>query len=34
MVNVAGHLLRGALWFGPVVVVALVCFARWTDPVG
>lgn len=30
MVNVAGHLLRGALWFGPVVVVALVCFARWT----
>lgn len=29
VVNVAEHLLRGALWFGPVVVVALVCFARW-----
>jgi membrane protease YdiL (CAAX protease family) len=28
VVNVAEHLLRGALWFGPVVVVALVCFAR------
>lgn len=30
MVNVAEHLLRGVLWLGPVVVVALVCFARWT----
>jgi membrane protease YdiL (CAAX protease family) len=30
VINVAEHLLRGALWFGPVVVVALVCFARWT----
>lgn len=30
MVNVAEHLLRGVLWLGPIVVVALVCFARWT----
>jgi uncharacterized protein len=30
MVNVAEYLLRGVLWFGPVVVVALVGFARWT----
>jgi uncharacterized protein len=30
IINVAEHLLRGALWLGPVVVVALVCFARWT----
>jgi membrane protease YdiL (CAAX protease family) len=28
MLNVAGHLLPGALWFEPVVVVALVWFAR------
>jgi uncharacterized protein len=27
---VTEHLLRGGLWLGPVVVVALVCFARWT----
>jgi membrane protease YdiL (CAAX protease family) len=30
VVNVAGHFLRDALWSGPVVVIALVCFARWT----
>jgi len=30
MVNVAEHVLRGVLWLGPVVVIALVCFARWT----
>lgn len=30
VVNIVEHVLRGALWFGPVVVVALVCFARWT----
>jgi len=30
VVNVAEHLLPGVLWFGPVVVVVLVCFARWT----
>lgn len=30
MVNVAEHLLRSVLWLCPVVVVALVCFARWT----
>jgi membrane protease YdiL (CAAX protease family) len=30
VVNVVEHVLRGALRFGPVVVVALVCFARWT----
>ncbi|MBV8994189.1 MAG: CPBP family intramembrane metalloprotease [Pseudonocardiales bacterium] len=31
VVNVAEHVLRGALWVGPVVVVALVCFGRWTE---
>lgn len=30
MVNVAEHVLRDVLWLGPLVVVALVCFARWT----
>lgn len=30
LVNVAEHVLRGVLWLGPVVVIALVCFARWT----
>lgn len=30
LVNVAEHLLPGGLWLGPVVVVALVCFARWS----
>jgi uncharacterized protein len=30
MINVAGHFLHGVLWLEPVVVVALVCFARWT----
>jgi CAAX protease family protein len=30
VVNVAEHFLHCALWLGPAVVVALVCFARWT----
>jgi hypothetical protein len=30
LVNVAGHLLLGGLWLGPVVIVALVCFAHWS----
>src|SRR5947209_3285780 len=30
LINVAEHLLPGGLWLGPVVVVALVCFARWS----
>ena len=30
VVNVAEHFVRGVLWVGPVVVIALVCFARWT----
>jgi membrane protease YdiL (CAAX protease family) len=30
LVNVAEHLLPGGLWLGPVVAVALVCFARWS----
>lgn len=29
-VNVAQHLLHGALWLGPVVALVLLAFARWT----
>jgi hypothetical protein len=30
LINVAEHLLPGGLWLGPVVVIAFVCFARWS----